>query len=369
VHSGEGRAKLRVNVELQEDFSLDQALSLYLLDTLPLLDPQSPEHALDLLTLVESIVEDPDFILRKQLDKIKDRKMAEMKMNGVPFEERIEELEKLEYPKPHREFIYSTFNTFSDKHPWVGQENIRPKSIIREMFETFSSFGDYVRSYDLHRAEGLLLRHLNAVYRVLAQTVPDSAKTEAVSEIELFLGAMIKQTDSSILDEWEKMRDPLYQRIDEAPIRPPGAEEADRDITRDIKAFTALIRTRIFAFLRAVGKLDFEGALLSLCEDAEGEERSAATIEETAWSPDRLRVIFERYRVNHGGIRLDPEARNVRHTYVTPLENKAAWRVEQALVDENNDNDWMVQVEIDLHASRDVSVPVIKLMNIGPIEE
>jgi hypothetical protein len=127
-------AYLRVNVELQDDFSMDQALSLYLLETVPLLDPQAPDYALVLLTLVESILEDPDIILRKQLDRVKDRKMAEMKMEGIEYDQRMEELEKLEYPKPNREFVYDTFNAFSGRHPWVGQENIRPKSIAREMF-------------------------------------------------------------------------------------------------------------------------------------------------------------------------------------------------------------------------------------------
>ncbi len=140
----EGRY-LRVNVELQEDFSMDQALSLYLFDTIPLVDPQQPDYALILLTLVESIIEDPDIILRKQLDREKDRKMAEMKMEGIEYDKRMEELEKCEYPKPNREFVYSTFNAFADKHPWVGQENIRPKSIAREMFESFRSFADYIR--------------------------------------------------------------------------------------------------------------------------------------------------------------------------------------------------------------------------------
>jgi superfamily II RNA helicase len=152
---------LRVNVALQDDFSMDQALSLYLHETLPQMDPQAPDYALVLLTLVESILEDPDIILRKQLDKLKDQKMAEMKMEGIEYDERMEELEKLEYPKPNREFIYSTFNAFADKHPWVGQENIRPKSIAREMFESFRSFSDYIRDYELQRAEGLLLRHLS----------------------------------------------------------------------------------------------------------------------------------------------------------------------------------------------------------------
>ena len=370
VESSPGRATLRVNVELQEDFSLDQALSLYLLDTIPLIDVQSPNHALDVLTLAESIVEDPDFILRKQLDKLKDRKMAEMKMDGVPFEERIEELEKLEYPKPIREFIYSTFNAFSDNHPWVGQENIMPKSIVREMFETFSSFSDYVRTYDLHRAEGLLLRHCNYVYRVLAQTVPDAVKTDELLEIELYLGAMIKQTDSSILDEWEKMRDPAYIRAETAPLRPPGAEEADRDITRDPKIFTASIRTRIFAFLRAITMLDFEAALLALFAD-EGlvEQGGGQTDGELTWTPERLRETIERYRLDHGQIRLDPEARNVRHTYVSPSEDNKTWRVEQVLIDIDDHNDWMVRMEVDLAASRAMGVPKIRLLYLGAIGE
>ena len=177
--------KIRVNIELQEDFSMDQALSLYLLDTIPLVDPQQPDYALILLTLVESILEDPDIILRKQLDRVKDEKMAEMKMEGIEYDQRMEELEKLEYPKPNQEFIYSTFNAFADRHPWVGQENIRPKSIAREMFESFRSFSDYIRDYELQRAEGVLLRHLNRVYKVLAQNVPDAAKNDQIREMEL----------------------------------------------------------------------------------------------------------------------------------------------------------------------------------------
>src|SRR5438045_989528 len=210
---------------------MDQTLSLYLLETVPLVDPHAPDYALVLLTLVESILEDPDIILRKQLDKIKTQKMAEMKQEGLDYEERMEELEKLEYPKPNREFIYSSFNAFADRHPWVGQENIRPKSIAREMFESFRSFSDYIRDYELQRAEGVLLRHLNSVFKVLAQTVPDSAKNDTVREMELYLSTIIRQVDSSLLDEWEKMRDPNYHAAASKEVRPPGAEEAANDIT------------------------------------------------------------------------------------------------------------------------------------------
>jgi superfamily II RNA helicase len=351
--------KLRVNVELQDDFSMDQTLSLYLLDTLPLVDPQAPDYALVLLTLVESILENPDLILRKQLDKVKSQKMAEMKLAGMEYEERMEELEKLEYPKPNREFVYSTFNAFADKHPWVGQENIRPKSIAREMFETFRSFSDYIRDYELQRAEGVLLRHLNSVYKVLSQTVPDTAKNDAVREMELYLSTMIRQIDSSLLDEWEKMRDPNYQRAETREVRPPGAEEAAADVTRDVQAFTASIRTRIFSFLRGLVNADYEQALshLTLMEDPDGQ----------AWTGDRLQEALKAYHQEHERICLEPEARNLRHTYVIPSEDKRAWRVQQMLVDPEGHNDWVAEFEVDLGQSRASAGPVLRLRRLGSL--
>ncbi len=350
---------LRVNVELQDDFSMDQTLSLYLLETLPLVDPQQPDYALILLTLVESIVEDPDAILRRQLDKLKTRKMAELKMEGMEFDRRIEELDKLEYPKPNREFIYSTFNAFAAKHPWVGQENIRPKSIAREMFENFRSFSDYIRDYELQRAEGLLLRHLNGVFKVLAQTVPDAAKNDTVREMELYLGTMIRQVDSSLLDEWEKMRNPAFQRAETTEVRPPGAEEAARDITRDPRAFTAAIRTRVFAFLRALVNEDFDTALAALASptDADGQP----------WTPDRLRAALAAYYAAHTVLRLDPEARNARHTYVVPAEDQRTWRVQQMLVDADQHNDWVAEFAVDLAESRAAGEPALRLRRVGSL--
>jgi len=352
-------AYLRVNVELQDDFSMDQTLSLYLLETIPLLDPQAPDYPLVLLTLVESILENPDIILRRQLDKLKGQKIAEMKMAGIEYDERMEELEKLEHPKPNREFVYSTFNAFADKHPWVGQENIRPKSIAREMFESFRSFSDYIRDYELQRAEGLLLRHLNSVYKVLAQTVPDTAKTDQVREMELYLGTMIRQVDSSLLEEWEKMKDPNHQRAEVKEARPPGAEEAAQDITRDTKAFTAAIRNRIFSFLRGLVNSDFEQALTHLS--------SINDVENQSWTAERLKKAMEAYYAEHERICLDPNARNFRHTYVTPSEDKSTWRVQQMLVDPEEHNDWVAEFEADLMASRKNAEPVLRLRRMGSL--
>src|SRR5688500_10555574 len=131
-------------------------------------------------------------------------------MEGVPCEKRMLQHEDVEYPKPNREFIYSTFNEFAAKHPWVGQENIRPKSIVREMVENYFTFADYIREYDLHKTEGVLLRYLMSVYKVLDHTVPTAAKNDALGEIEVFLRTMVRQVDSSLLEEWEKMRDPNW---------------------------------------------------------------------------------------------------------------------------------------------------------------
>jgi hypothetical protein len=348
---------VRVNVELQDDFSMNQALSLYLLDTLPLLESEAEDYPLNVLTLAESILENPEPILRKQLDKLKGEALAEMKADGLEYEERMEELGKLEYPKPNRDFIYSTFNAFAAEHPWVGQENIKPKSIVREMFEEYRSFSDYIKVYDLQRMEGLLLRHLSAVHKVLAQTVPDSAKTEALQEMELYLGSLIRQVDSSLLEQWEKLRNPEFQPLTSVETRPPGAEEALADITRDPKAFKALVRNRIFQFLRALADADYAAALSFLSEG------------ERAWNAIELEQAIGPFFSERSRLRLDPEARNARHTYFQTDPSPACWRVQQMLLDPEEFNDWVSEFSVDLQASRSSGIPRLTLLRLGPLVE
>ena len=365
-------SKVRVNVELQDDFSMNQALSLYLLETIPLLDPDSLDYPLDLLTLIESILENPELILRRQLDKVKGRAIAKMKADGLDYEQRMAELEKLEYPKPLAEFIYMTFNAFADRHPWVGEEVIRPKSIAREMFADFWSFSDYVREYEIERAEGLLLRHLNSVYKVLAQTVPDLVKSDPVREMEIYLRTMLRDVDSSLLDEWERMMDPTYTASGSGSgsgvgpnvvARTPtdGRDEASsgfNDITRDPKSFTAAIRTRVLAFIRAWSLGDDETAIAVLASPADqaGER----------WTAERLRSARTEHRGEHKGVRLDPEARNVRHTYVKPSDDGASWTVQQMIVDTEGLNDWVVEFDVDLAASGEAGEATVRLNRLGP---
>jgi hypothetical protein len=362
VGRGQGDSKVRVNVDLQDDFSMNQTLSLYLIETIPLLDPDALDYPLDVLTLVEAILENPEPILRRQLDKVKGRAIAQMKADGLDYEQRMVELEKLEYPKPLREFVYSTFNAFADRHPWVGEEAIRPKSIAREMFEGFWSFSDYVREYEIERAEGLLLRHLNSVYKVLSQTVPDGVKSDAVREMEMYLRTMLKEVDSSLLEEWERMKDPLYLAPTSGggglDLRPPGGDEPV-DVTRDTRAFTAAIRTRVFALIRAWSIADDVSAIgaLTLPVDEDG----------APWTTERLKSAREAHHLEHKGVRLDPEARNLRHTHVKPAEDGASWRVQQMLIDTEGLNDWILEVEVDLGRSRAAGEPAIQLIQLGPL--
>ncbi len=203
---------VEVSAELQRDFSLNQTLSLYLLEALAVLDRDSPTYALDVLTLVEAIFENPEAVLRKQLDQLKTEKMAELKAAGIEYEERIAELETLEWPKPNRDFIYATFNDFAERHPWVGEENVRPKSIAREMYEGFTAFNDYVRALGLERSEGVLLRYLSQVFKTLEQTVPAAARTDEVLDVMAHLRSLLRDVDSSLIEEWEALSDPSAGR-------------------------------------------------------------------------------------------------------------------------------------------------------------
>lgn len=341
--------KLRVNVELQDDFSLHQALSLFLIDTLPALDPASLDFPFDVLTLCESIVEDPEQILRRQVDKAKTEKLAELKAADVPYEERMEKLDAIEHPKPLREFLYDRFNAWAAAHPWIGQENVRPKSIAREMYERYLSFAEYVRAYGLERSEGLLLRHLSQVWKVLSQTVPESAKTEPVLEMEEYLREMIRGIDSSLLEEWERLRDPTAALADR-PDKP--ARPATFDITRDRASFRRLVRTTVFGFLQEAVSGDYEAAA------------------ERVGQPDAVRVIadgFERYFGTHDRLRLDPEGRSPQHTHWDEAGNATEWNVAQVLVDAAGLNDWEARFTVNLAASRAENRAVVRFEGVSAI--
>ena len=365
-----GYSHLRVNMDLQDDFAMNQPLSLYLLDTLPKLDKDSPEYALDVITLCESIVENPDAILRIQLSKARDARMNELKAQGMEYNQRLEELEKVEYPKPLRDFIYDTYNAFAEVHPWVDV-NVEPKSIVREMFENFSTFSGYVKQYNLQRMEAILLRHLNYVYKVLSQTVPDGYKNEELLEMQDYLGDMIRRVDSSLLEEWEKMAHPedYQKRLDAGTAEDEaekafGADKAAADITYDKKRFLGMVRQRIFQIMGSLAKQDFTTVLDSLADDlAEGE--MLADAEGTPWIEKRLLEIMAAYTAEHHKFRLDVEGRALAHTIVTYEGD--TMHVQQMLQDEEDFNDWSIDFDISLSDSREAGIPLLKLARIGEV--
>ncbi len=349
--------KLRVNLALQDDFSLHQALSLYLIDTLPKLDEEGADYPFEVLTLCEAIVEDPDQILRQQLSKLKGDVVAELKEAGVPYEERMEKLEALEHPKPMREFLYETFNAFAAAHPWISGENVKPKSIAREMYERYASFSDYVREYGLQRGEGLLLRHLSQVWKVLSQTVPDGAKTDAVLEMEDYFRDLIRGVDASLIEEWERLRDPDFVVVetDDKPVRPSSF-----DVTRDTVGFKRQVRSAVLGFLADIVARDGEAAMERVVP-------AVATEEARATLQREIESGFEAYFESHERFRLDPEGRAAKHTYWDTEGETGRWLVSQVMVDAEETNDWEARFAVDIAASRAAAQPVIVWRGLGPI--
>jgi superfamily II RNA helicase len=353
---------ISIDKDLQEDFSLFHALGLYLVDAVMKLDPESPSYALDLLSVVEAIVENPDVILRAQVDKAKTKRLAELKAAGVEYDERMAELDKVEHPKPNSEFIYATFNAFAARHPWVLRDTIEPKSIAREMLETFTTFSGYIKEYGLSRSEGVLLRYLSEVYKALVQTVPEGARTEQVTEIIAQFGSLVRGVDSSLIDEWERMRNPDYVPATEAGDEPAPLPT---DITSDKKTFTALVRNLLYSFLRAVSNRDYESAL-DLVEEGK-----------TPITPQSMEVGLRAFFDAGNEIRLDARGRSPQLTQIT--ETDEGWTVIQNVIVYVDDSsapegeatgdeisELVIQGRVDLRRSAEEKRAVFVLDHVGP---
>jgi superfamily II RNA helicase len=342
-------AVLRPGEGLQRDFSLFHTLALYLLDTLPKIPRERETYALDVLSMVESIQEDPDQILWKQLDRARGDAVNRMKSEGIEYDERMKLLEEVEYPKPNRDFVYATFNEFAALHPWVGAENIRPKAVARELVERCMTFGEYVREYELTRSEGLLLRYLSESYKTLVQTVPEGYRDEVVDDVIAFLRTTVRGVDSSLLDEWERLRDPEYLA---APTEALVRAVAPPPLWADARGFAARLRTELHRLLAALARKDWEAA------------RAAVRDPEGAWTAARLEAEVAPFFAEHQRIDLTPAARRPHHTFVKELGPRR-WEAVQRLVDPAGEVDWMIQCEVDLTGDFDPDAPLLTLLRIG----
>ena len=341
-------AKVHLNIELQDDFTMNQALGLYLLEAIPQLDAEDPEFPLNVISLAESILEDPIAILRKQVNALKGDLVAKLKDEGMEYDDRMELLDEVEHPKPGKDFIYDTYNKFVLTNPWAKESSVRPKSVAREMFENWQSFEDYIKTYGLERSEAVLLRHLSEVYKVLAQTVPPNLKTEELAEAETFFEETLRGVDSSLLDEWERLRNPDYV----PPAEQSLEERRAVPLTRNRPAFIRSLRRSVFDVVKALSQQQWE---------------TASTLVGIPWTATTLAETLAPYADGHGLIRMDPEARSAKQFRIDEDPGPRLWRVEQILVDTEEWNDWSLIFQVDLdQCDQDMEIR-LTLQSIAPI--
>ncbi len=338
----------RVHEDFQLDFSLNQALSLYVVEAIDVLDPEDPAYALDVLTLVEATLEDPMAVLIRQTDTLKSRALASMKAEGLEYDERMEKLDQIDYPKPNAEFLYATYDLFAARHPWVAGDILRPKSITRDMYELGMTFVEYVKEYGLQRSEGVLLRYLTDSYKALVQTVPESAKTEELYELSDWLGLSVRYVDASLIDEWEKLQSP-----DAIEAADAESEPATPDVTRDVRGFTAMVRNTVWKVLRFLAFRQNERAAEALAEAGDD-----------AWDAARLADALASYWAEYDEIQIGPEARGAAQIDID--RRSEVWGFSQILLDPRGDRAWRMSLEVDLAASREAGSPRLKLVSIEP---
>ncbi|MDS1268979.1 DUF3516 domain-containing protein [Lipingzhangella sp. LS1_29] len=323
---------VRLTVDLQADFALNQPLSTFALAAFELLDRDSPSYALDLLSIIEATLDDPRQILAAQTNKAKAEAVAAMKAEGIEYEERMERLEEITHPRPLEELLEHAYETYRRGHPWVGDHPLRPKSVVRDLYERAMTFTEYVGHYELARSEGIVLRYLASAYKAVSQTVPEDAKTEDVHDLVEWLGELVRQVDSSLLDEWERLANPS---VDPETDRDPDTEEETTPVTANHRAFRVLVRNAMFrrVELAALGRYDELGELDGA----------------TGWDADRWQNALAAYFAEHEEIGIGPDARGP--TLVQITEAEGVWRVRQVLDDPAGDRDWAILADVDLAAS------------------
>ena len=319
------------------------------METLLLLDEESPTYALDAITLVESILEHPRAILIQQERRLKDALVAEMKANGVEYEERMERLEKVTYPKPRADFIYAAFDRFGESHPWIVAENIRPKSIVRDMLERYTSFNEYVKDLGLERIEGVLLRYVSSAYKTLVQSVPEANKTDELHDAIAYLRTTLERVDSSLVREWERMI-----RQDAEPDE-AGPEAADKpwDISRDERSFMARLRSELHRLVRALSVRDWEEAAGFVRQDPDD-----------PWNPQRFETALAPFFEEYDRLIFDHSARLSELTRVS-REAPHQWRVSQVLRDPEGDGLWGIEGIVDLRDDTDPTGPIVQVLSIA----
>jgi len=341
----EGR-RVRLTVDLQFDFALNQPLSPFALAAIELLDPESPTYALDVVSIIESTVEDPRPVLVQQEYKARGEAVAEMKAEGIDYEERMALLEDVSYPKPLEELIMAAYETYRRGHPWVADTQPSPKSVVRDMYERAMTFTEYISFYQLARSEGLVLRYLSDVYDSLRHTVPDDDKTEPLLDLIEWLGELVRQVDSSLLDEWEALRHPLEEGEAKRP-----EPSAPRPVTGNERAFRVLVRNEMFRRVELAAREDYE-ALGALDSDS-------------GWDADAWEEALADYFAEYDSIGTGPDARGP--ALFSIEKGSDSWTVRQTLDDPDGNHDWAITAEVDLAASDEAGCAVVRVVDVGEL--
>jgi superfamily II RNA helicase len=350
----EGRY-VRLTVDLQLDFALNQPLSPFALAAIELLDPASPAYALDVLSVIESTLDNPRQVLSAQQFRARGEAVAQMKADGVAYEERLELLDSVTYPKPLEDTLEGAYELYRRGHPWVLDYTLSPKSVVRDMYERALTFTEYVAFYGLSRSEGLVLRYLADAYKALKQTVPDEAKTEELTDLIEWLGEIVRQVDSSLLDEWERLRNPLEDGSAPVDVRPAT-------VTSNVRAFRVLVRNALFQRVRlaAFGQYEELGAL----DGGSG------------WDAAAWEEVLESYFETHEEIGTGPDARGPALLMIDTGAGTGAgagagqpgqWKVRQIFADPAGDHDWGISAVVDLDASDEAGTAVLEITDVGQL--
>jgi hypothetical protein len=344
----EGRT-VRLVQDLPANFALNQPLSTFALAALELLDADSETYALDVVSVYEAALEDPRQVLAAQANRARAEAVAAMKAEGLDYERRMEQLADVGYPKPLADLLEGAFEIYRRSHPWLTADDLSPKSVVREMWERAMTFSEYVSFYGLTRSEGLLLRYLSDAYRALRSGVPDAARTDELDDIVEWLGTLVRQVDSSLLDEWEQLAHGTAAD-DGEPVRPRTPET----LTANRRAFTILVRNALFrrVELAALRRVDELGAL-------DGD---------AGWGADRWDGALTRYFAEYDRIGTGPAARSAAllHVDTDPGLDGRQWRVRQVFDDPEGDADWGITAVVDLDASDEAGEPVVRVVDVGP---
>jgi superfamily II RNA helicase len=348
VDTAEGR-RLRLTVDLPPDFALNQPLSPFALAALDLLDRESDDYAVDVVSVIEATLDDPRPVLFAQQHQARGEAIGAMKADGIEYDERMELLEEVTWPRPLADLLEQAFDTYRTSHPWVAEYELSPKSVVRDMWERGATFAQYVRAYDLTRVEGVVLRYLADAYRALRQSVVEATRNEELEDLVEWLGEVVRQTDSSLLDEWARLADPsaVATAVEREPV-----DEGPPPVTRNPRAFRVLVRNAMFRRLALAAREDWT---------ALGELDAWA-----GWDADTWAEALDLYFHDHDEIGTGPAARSP-DLFVVDTDERGSrtWRVTQILDDPAGDRDWRIVASVDLDASDLVGEAVVRIAGVG----